>query len=130
MLHLAGIKEPSDRIIDGKNILNLMRGKTSTSPHEELFFYHYDLLTGIRVKNWKYYRKINRYVWPIPLDSASIPNSLGKSQLGNRWPLLYNLQKDPGESYNVINTFPKVAGTLQKRMKKWEEAVKKNPRGF
>jgi len=130
MLHLAGVKEPSDRTIDGKNILNLMRGKNSESPHEQLFFYHYDLLTGIRMKNWKYYRQINRYTWPIPLDAAAIPNSLGKSQMGNRSPLLYNMEKDPGESYNVINTFPKVAGTLQEKMKKWEQAVSKNPRGF
>ncbi len=130
LLNLAGVQLPADRIIDGKDIFSLMRGRTQESPHEELYFYHYDLLAGIRMKNWKYYRQINRYVWPIPLDAAPVPNSIGKSQLGNRWPLLYNMQKDPGESYNAINTYPKVAESLRKRMEKWEQGVQKNPRGF
>jgi hypothetical protein len=69
-------------------------------------------------------------VWPIPLDAAPIPDKLGRSQLGNRWPLLYNLPIDPGESYNVIDTHPEVAEKLEKVLQQWELEAEKNPGGW
>ncbi|MBW2182050.1 MAG: sulfatase [Deltaproteobacteria bacterium] len=128
-LHLAGVKPPIDRVVDGKNIFSLLTGNRAESPHEALYFYHYDTLAGIRVNNWKYYNKINRYVWPIPLDSASAPDKLAPI-LGNRWPLLYNLALDREESYNVIDSHPRVARRLAAMMKNWETAANGNPRGF
>jgi hypothetical protein len=73
---------------------------------------------------------LNRYVWPIPLDAESLPDAMGKKQLGNRAPLLYDLSVDPGESYNVIDTYPDVARKLHRILVEWEEQTKKNPRGF
>ncbi len=130
ILALAGLGLPEDRIIDGQNILKLITGEESDSPHDVIFFYHYDLLEGIRAGEWKYFRKLNRYTWPIPLDAAKVSNALGKSQLGDRWPLLYNLSVDPSESYNVIQTYPEVAEKLQGKLLKWELEAQKNPRGF
>lgn len=129
LLSLAGVELPQDRIIDGKDIIGLLRGNDNPV-HEELYFYHYDLLVGIRSGKWKYYSKIDRYVWPIPLDSTALANLLGKEQLGYRWPLLYNLEKDPGEAYNLIETHPKVAERLQRKLEQWENETRKNPRGF
>ena len=130
LLSLAGVELPKDRVIDGRNILGLLTGLDNHPPHEIIFFYHYDLLEGVRAGKWKYYRSINRYTWPIPLDTAALPDRLGKNQLGERSPLLYDLESDPGESYNVINTWPDVAQRLQAMMEKWETQVRKNPRGF
>ncbi|MBI9087312.1 MAG: sulfatase [Desulfobacterales bacterium] len=130
ILSVAGADRPGDRVIDGRNILPILTGQKSQSPHEALFYYHYDLLEGVRVGKWKYFRKLNRYVWPVPLDSAAIANRLGGDQLGNRWPLLYNLEIDPGESYNVINTYPDVAEKLEKVMQQWETETTKNPKGW
>jgi uncharacterized sulfatase len=130
LLRLAGVGLPKDRIIDGKNIFTILTGRETRPPHEAIYFYHYDRLEGIRSGKWKYFRNINRYAWPVPLDTAALPDSLGKKQLGNRWPLLYDLELDPQESYNVINTYPDVAERLQGRMAAWEAAVSKNPRGF
>jgi len=130
LLELAGVGLPRDRIIDGKNIYSLLAGKTDKSPHENILFYHYDLLEGIRSGRWKYFRKTNRYTWPVALDTAYIPNKLGGDQLGNRWPLLYDLAGDPGESYNVLNKYPDIAGLMHKKILDWERKTKKNPRGF
>jgi uncharacterized sulfatase len=130
LLRLAGVGLPKDRIIDGKNIFTILTGRETRPPHEAIYFYHYDRLEGIRSGKWKYFRNINRYAWPVPLDTAALPDSLGKKQLGNRWPLLYDLELDPQESYNVINTYPDVAERLQGRMTAWEAAVSRNPRGF
>jgi arylsulfatase A len=130
MLDLAGVELPRDRIIDGKNITGILTGSDNRPPHEYIFYYHYDLLEGVRFGKWKYYRSINRYTWPIHLDTAGLPDKLGKNQLGDRCPLLYDLETDPGESYNVINTRPEVAAKLRAAIEAWEMQAKKNPRGF
>ncbi|MHB9099453.1 MAG: sulfatase family protein, partial [Syntrophales bacterium] len=130
LLSFAGIEHPSDRIIDGKNIDGLLSGQIPRSPHEAIYFYHYDQLEGIRFGKWKYFRKLNRYVWPIPLDAEYLPDAMGEKQLGSRAPLLYDLSVDPGENYNVINTYPDVARKMHTMLVEWEEQIKKNPRGF
>jgi arylsulfatase A len=130
LLSLAGIEPPSDRIIDGKNIEGLLFGRIPPTPRDNIYFYHYDQLEGVRSGKWKYFRKLNRYVWPIPLDAEYLPDAMGKKQLGDRTPLLYDLSVDPGENYNVINTYPDVAQKMQGMLVEWEEQMKKNPRGF
>ena len=64
------------------------------------------------------------------MDAAPVPETLGGRQMGNRWPLLYDLKNDPGESYNMINTYPEVAAELRSAMEAWERAAARNPRGF
>ncbi len=124
-LSLAGVDLPQDRIIDGRNMMDQLKGNNDESPHDALYFYHFETLEGIRVGDWKYFRQLNRYVWPVPLDAASVANKLAEKQLGNeRWPLLHNLQIDPGESYNVMNAYPDVAKKLAKRMLEWEAKIK------
>ncbi len=128
--HLAGVGLPQDRIIDGKNAYDVFTGKQQQSPHDAIYYYHFDLLEAIRIGRWKYVSKMNRYTWPVTMDTAPMPNSLGAKQLGNRWPLLYDLENDPGESYNVISTYPEVAARLKATMEAWQRSVERNPRGF
>lgn len=127
---LVGVGLPDDRIIDGRDILGVLTGSDARDPHEAIYFYHYDLLEGIRMGHWKYIDKMNRYTWPIAMDAAPVPDGLGKKQMGNRWPLLYDLSIDPGESYNVINTRPDVAEKLRAAMRDWKRREKMDPRGF
>ena len=128
--HLAGVGLPGDRIVDGKNVFGIFSGRERNLPHEAIYFYHYDLLEGIRMGRWKYISKMNRYGWPIAMDTAPIPENLGRKQMGNRWPLLYDLENDPGENYNVINTYPDVAARLKAAMENWQRVADRNPRGF
>ncbi len=130
LLSLAGVGLPQDRVIDGKDIFPLLSGQDTSPPHEAIYFYHYDILEGVRADTWKYIRSINRYVWPVPCDTAVVPDRLGKKQLGNRWPLLFDLSLDPQESYNVIDTYPHSANRLLRIMEAWEQDVEDNPRGF
>ncbi|OPL16736.1 MAG: hypothetical protein AVO39_00140 [delta proteobacterium MLS_D] len=130
LLSLAGVGLPRDRIVDGKDIMPLLTGTRTQSPHDALYFFHYDQLEGIRAGRWKYFDKLHRYTWPIALDAAVVPNKLGADQLGDRWPLLYDIKRDPGESYNVINTYPDVAEQLKKKMDTFRNLMAENPRGF
>ena len=143
LLHLAGLELPSDRIIDGENIWGLLTGAEDKSPHEALFFFHHNELEGVRAGKWKYFRYINSYVWPIPQDKPHtfIGNIAGGYEykpegsdisvpaLGSM-PLLYNMELDAGESYNLIKKHPDVGRQMQELMERWEREFIKNPRGW
>ena len=128
---LAGVGLPEDRVLDGYDILGVLTGTAAKSPRETLYYYHYDELQGVRHRNWKYIRKTNRYVWPIPLDAEWITTASKSKQMSTpRWPLLYDLSVDPAEAYNVIARNADVARQLDRLMTEWQNANRKNPRGF
>jgi len=109
-LALAGVEVPGDRIIDGQNILPLLQGASKT-PHESLFFYKGNKLQAMRMGNFKYRRRTYGYA------TAYAPLKQG--------PMLFNLDEDPDESYNVIDKFPEVAKKMESVMKDWEAGFKK-----
>jgi uncharacterized sulfatase len=129
-LALAGVEPPQDRTIDGRNILGLMTGEADQTPHEAFYFYHVNELEAIRSGKWKFVRNIHHYVWPIPVDKETTPmGKIGSGRLG-RWPLLHDLDIDPGESYNLIDRFPEVGERLSNQMDQWERGLEENPRGW
>jgi arylsulfatase A len=129
-LRLAGLSGPSDRVVDGADISGLMTGRQSEPSHEAFYFYHHDVLEGVRAGRWKYFRDINHYVYPAPVDKENTPlGSLGKGRLG-RWPLLYDMEIDPGESYNLIDTYPDVGKKMLGILEKWERETAQNPGGW
>lgn len=129
-LALAGLELPQDRTTDGRNILGLMTGEVEQTPHDAFYFYHVDELEAIRVGKWKYIRNIHHYVWPIPTDKETMfAGRMGRGRLG-RWPLLYDLDLDPSESYNLIDNHPEVGRHLRERMERWEAEMERNLRGW
>lgn len=147
LLSMAGLTLPSDRVIDGRNIGGLLDGSEKQSPHDMLFFFHMNELEGVRSGRWKYFRNINQYVFPVPNDKTSTmvgtlsqggyayeSKGEGKKKKSvsilSSLPLLYDLELDPGESYNVVDQYPGVAQKMEKMMTRWEREFVKNPRGW
>ena len=131
VLNLAGVAQPDDRTIDGLDIMGVLDGQNPKSPRDAFYYYHYDELQSVRSGQWKYIRKTNRYVWPIPLDAEWFPVKSNSKQLTKtRWPLLYDLSVDPAEAYNVIARNVDVAKQLERKMSAWEASNRRNPRGF
>ncbi|MBU3916868.1 sulfatase [bacterium] len=126
-LAMVGLELPADRVIDGKNIMGLLTGTQKESPHDALFFYHHGILEGVRAGHWKYFRSINHYTWPLPVNKK-----VGKlsHHLKGDLPLLHNLKNDPDESYNLINKYPHIGEQLEEIMSKWETLMKNNPVGL
>ena len=143
LLALAGLELPNDRVIDGRNLDPLLRNQTDADPHEALFFFNANVIDGVRAGKWKYYRFVNEYVFPLPLDK---PNTwTGQFAINNRYtdprsgrtaplfasfPLLYDVVGDRDESYNLAAKYPDEARRLHAAIDAWERDFVANPRGW
>jgi len=103
-LAAAGIQQPKDRIIDGRDLIPLLSGKDKNSPHEFIYFYKGRQLQAVRSGNWKY--QLKHYVHYSPV---------GKKQ----GPWLFDLATDQNESYNVIDLYPELAREFQNQIAAW-----------
>lgn len=127
LLNLAGIPLPQDRVIDGVDILPLLTGTGGETAHDAFYFYHHGLLEAVRVGNWKYIASINHYTWPLPVN-----RKLGhlSNYTTGPLPMLFNLERDVGESYNVIARYPEIAAELEAKMTRWQAQMEENPSGM
>jgi arylsulfatase A-like enzyme len=102
--HLAGAQMPGDRIIDGKNISNLLRGEPAAKTPHEAFFYRRGLeLYAVRSGPWKLF--VRSYQAPLPGENRSQRIKAGA---------LYHLGQDVGETTDVSLRHPKVVARLEK----------------
>jgi len=103
LARLAGTTAPTDRIIDGKDITDLILGKPGAkSPHTEGFYYYFmSQLQAIRLGKWKL---------RLPL-TPEIAGWTGQPK-ENTEARLYDLEADIGEKNNVAAEHPDVVAKL------------------
>ncbi len=114
-LQLAGVPLPTDRIIDGEDILPVLTGM-SPSPHDTLYFYDTRTLLAVRRQQWKYHRRFrtdNAGYWPL-----------------QQGPFLFDLKADPNESYSLIESRPETAAELASMLDAWDARMEANLRGW
>jgi arylsulfatase A len=93
---IAGAKAPADRILDGKDIRPLLFAEPGAkSPHEAFYYYRDERLQALRSGRWKLHTY--RPEW----ESADHP------------PLLFDLERDIGETTDVADKNPEVVARLQ-----------------
>jgi uncharacterized sulfatase len=112
---LAGAALPQDRIMDGKDILPVLKGE-APSPHDTLFYYDTRTLVAVRHEHWKYHRKYrtdNAAYWPL-----------------EQGPFLFDLNTDPNESYSLIESQPERAAELAAMLEVFETEMQSNLRGW
>ncbi len=120
LVSLVGGTMPNDRIVDGQDITPLLVGENWV--HDPIYFYHHADLEGVRWKNWKYYDDISTYVYPVPVDKDFM------STFDEPW--LYNLEKDPTESYPLSEKHPQVAQQMQTYLDDFNRSMEDNPKGW
>lgn len=99
LARLAGTTEPTDRVIDGKDISPLWLGEADAiSPHESFYYYLGASLEAVRHGKWK-------------LRVAGEQRFNGTSQ--SMTPELYDLESDVGETKDVADQHPDVVEQLQ-----------------
>ena len=84
-LAMTGGRNHSEKELDGVNIVDTFFKNEPI--REVIHYYRQDTLIGVRYKQWKMYIKD-----PNPWDNDSAQDAL---------PLLYNIEHDPSEKYNV-----------------------------
>ena len=107
---LAGVKPPRDRTLDGRNILSVLQGASTESPHEYLYYYNGTNLQAVRRGIWKLHLPRTRK--DQPFWSKRGPRR-GFITLGK--PTLFNLETDLGEKRSVASQHPDVLAQLLKQ---------------
>jgi len=143
LLGLAGLGLPSDRVIDGTDIWPLLAGDAEYIPERALYFFHEFDVEGMRVGDWKYFRDVSLWTWPLPLDkrdnfAGRIAGARDYTPPGTEiriptlgtWPKLFQVRRDRGESYDVVKKYPKKAEEMGARLEAWSKEFYINPRGW
>lgn len=119
--NLAGVELPADRIIDGKDISDLLLNPSDAiSPHEYFFYYSEDTLRAVRSGPWKYVRSDRT----LHRDT-NLPGPWRWLQ-GDRE--LYNLEDDIGERFDRAPYHPDIVERLKKAMREHEQDILNNSR--
>lgn len=112
----------SDNKIDGIDVSSLWKGDFEATPRETILYYFgKNNLNGVRKGNWKLVlpHKWNSYS-ANPGNNGSYGKKV-KAAIEN--PELYNMMRDPGERYNVIDQNPKKVLELMEVVEKYRKEL-------
>ncbi len=120
ILALAGVPLPEDRIIDGVDVRSTFFDAGATPADRPVYYWSGGDLLGVRVGSWKAHRK-----------HGVLGSNLGSVGLmAPKGPWLFDLDRDPDESYDVSMKHPTVLGGLLRTMRELDTEIAENPRGW
>jgi arylsulfatase A-like enzyme len=99
VLEMAGAQAPSDRVIDGVNLLPVLRDPEAEG--RDVVFYH----------KAEQVQAVRRGPWKMHLTASQNPDRGRPAEEAP--PLLYHLGRDPSERYNVAGEHPEVIEALK-----------------
>ena len=106
---LAGAELPTDRVLDGKDVMPVLT-EGDSSPHEAIFYQRLSKLCAVRSGKWKLH--LGR----------------GGRKDGSTVRALYDLDADIGETNNVIEDHPEVTKRLQGYVEVFQKDLAANSR--
>jgi hypothetical protein len=124
---LVGASLPEGAAEDSFNILPYLLEPFSRNEPIRPFTLHQtiSLKLAIRKGPWKYLDHLgsggNRYDRPN-LKAFALPETAPEAK-GQ----LYRLDVDPGETHNLIERFPSIAGELKEQLETWKKAGRSRP---
>ena len=96
---LAGATLPGEEL-DGRDLSGVIL-RNEPSPHEAFILFDNTHVAGVRAGRWKYVVRSYYRVYDAPLD---------------RYPLLFDLETDPAETYSLAALHPEVAADMAARV--------------
>ncbi|MBI2688778.1 MAG: sulfatase [Acidobacteria bacterium] len=111
----ANVPLPTDRVIDGHDILPLLTGESNKSPHD--FFYYFD--TALQYTPQQGRPASNSNLLAIRAGRGKLHLNTGE---------FYDLQSDIGEAHNVASRFPNRVASLRKQAASFLAALRANIR--
>lgn len=113
ILHLANIEMPTDRPYDGTNIWPLLNGEKK-EVREVVYYYYRSDLYAIRKGKWKaHFITKPSYTKDLPVVHDT--------------PLLFNLDIDPSEKYDVSKDNPEIVAQLRQEYEKFKAEMNAAP---
>jgi arylsulfatase A-like enzyme len=113
-IRMAGGDLPTDRVLDGHDLTGLLRGE-APSPRAEVLFYRGTRLMAIRKGPWKAHF----------ITQGSYAGNT-QPQVHDP-PLLFQLDVDPSEKWNVAERYPEVIAELKAAAESHQAAVEPVP---
>ena len=111
-IKLAGGEPPSDRIIDGVDLRGPLTG-VDRSPRQLMFYYRDSELRAIRKGAFKAHF----------ITSGAYGGSGDSLRTEHNPPLLFNLEEDPGERYNIAETHPDIIADILKEVEAHRKTI-------
>ncbi len=114
LMHLTGGKLPSDRTLDGRDITPLLlnNGK-SVPPFKFIYSYSDNMPSGLRMGPWKLMTRIGSQLRKDYGFKASMEK-----------PLLFQLEKDLGETYDEAKNHPDKVNAMRKTLQEMTKQMK------
>ena len=99
--------------IDGVSILPLLKGDLASSPRESFWYYYrQNSLEAVRWHNWKLvFAHPGRSYEDFEPGKDGMPGEINNNYLFETG--LYDLRRDPGERYNLIEYYPEIVDKLE-----------------
>jgi arylsulfatase A len=114
ILKLARIEIPSDREYDGVDMMPLLTGR-EVKIRDVVYYYNWDKLYAVRKGAWKaHFITKPSYRKDVPPVVHAIP-------------LLYNIEMDPSEKYNLNNENPEILKEIITIYNSHNESINKMP---
>ena len=110
LARLAGGVPPHDRVIDGRDLGDvLLRG--AQTPHDVLFFFDGNDVAAVRDRRFRLVLSTFYRTLPVPLERFGAP-------------LLFDLERDPQERFSYVRENPEALARLMARVEAMRTEVK------
>jgi uncharacterized sulfatase len=119
-LELAGLPLPSDRVIDGDSLVGRLEGGAAEA--RPVWFHQIGRLRAVRLGRFKLHDR-HRVPFGNPPD---FPVGIHLQ----RGPWLFDLNRDPDESYDVSERHPEVLARMRTMLEERQRQLAENPRGW
>lgn len=121
---LSGTKLPEDRIYDGYDLSPLLLG-TGKSERKIVIYYHGAQVYAIRMGDYKaHFFTQNEYGFNTAHPITTPPFELKNERTPHDPPLLFNVNVDPGERYNIAEAHPEIIAEIRKILQAHRAGVK------
>ena len=110
-LSLGGASIPDDRVVDGKDLSAVLKGESTDEVWDAYFFYRGTRIYAVRMGPWKAHFMTE---WEYEADNEYTEHDP---------PLLFHLDHDPSEKYNLAESHPEIIAQIKDIVKIHQDAM-------
>ena len=120
---ISGTELPDDRVYDGYDISGLIKG-TGKSERETVFYYRGQRVFAVRKGDYKAHfitqlEYGNPTAHPVTFPAVTVENKATVLET----PLLYNVNVDPGERFNIAEDHPEIIADIRKALTEHQAGI-------